>query len=199
MQLKRNIRVSDTVDLLSDKNSGFYIRKRTPLQLLFFLIATSSVVVLGTYAIVYFNSKTGVALCLGIGAPLFLIGRQMENLKKLLHVGEFMNALFSSIISKKHRFILIIRNDGAIVFFNKQFQELFPESIVQPERTIKGLLTAYNVSTEHQDALLAALEKGEEARVGVIIGSGANKSPEPVSITIEPIDRPSGFLLVRGQ
>lgn len=54
------------------------------------------------------------------------VTQQTHRNRQLLQATEFQNALFASALARKHRFCLIARKDGGIVYANPQFKVLFP-------------------------------------------------------------------------
>lgn len=193
------IRVSDNPDFILDKDSGFKVRRRTPIQQIFFLFAFIGVVALGTSVIVYYNSLTGTYICFGLGVVLWFVGKQLEKLKMLLQVSEFMNALFSSALAKRFKFVAIVRLNGDIIYFNRPFQEYFPDFAGLEKRTITNLLEMAQANAEHKEAVLAAMTQQSESRTSVILHVGADKAVKPFTLSIEPIERPLGFVLLRGE
>jgi len=194
-----HVRVSDHANLLMDKDNGFYARKRTPIEQIIFVLSFMGFVGLGTAAIVYYDSLTGVYICGTLGAVLFVVGKQVEVIKSLLHVSDFMNALFSSVVAKKSKFTAIVKLSGDVVYFNRPFQELFPQFVAQDKRKLETLLALAGASIEHTGAALTALSNNQETRVNVILNLGNHKTAEPISLSFEPIERPTGFVLIRGE
>lgn len=195
----KHVRVSDHPEFILDKDNGFKNRKRTPIEQIFFLFVFIGVVALGTSIIVYYDSLTGTYICFGLGVVLWFVGRQLEKLKTLLQVSEFMNALFSSALAKKFKFVCIVRLNGDIIYFNRSFQEYFPDFGALEKRTITTLLDTGNISDEHREAVMNALTQTTESRTSVILHAGADKAAKPFTLSIDPIERPLGFVLLRGE
>lgn len=196
--VKKRVRTSDNIDLKKLKLEGFRMRKRTSLEIAFMFMAAMVIIVIGSSVIIYNNSYEAALGSIVLGICLLLIGQQIEKLKRSVLVSELMNAILSSAAGKNHRFVMITQTDGNVLFFNRPFQDVFPDFANAQQRTLDQLFDLYNASEQRTD-LLSAVKQGQEKRVGVIIGIGADKKPEPVSITAEPIDRFPEFMLVRGQ
>lgn len=199
MSTAMKIRVSDNASFLLDKNNGFHTRKRTPIQQIVFLFGFIAFVVIGTTAIVYYNSVTGVYICFSFGIVFWFVGHQLEKIKLLLNVTEFMNALFSSALAKKYKFTAVLKVNGDIIYFNRNFQEFFPEFMAQSNRSLETLMTTAGASTEHIGAALKAVSQNAETRTSVIMQTGEGKAATPFALSFEPIERPTGFILLRGE
>lgn len=195
---KKHVRTSDNIDLKKLKLEGFRMRKRTGLEVTFTLMAAVVIIAIGSTVIISNNSYEAALGSVVLGFCLLLIGMQIEKLKRSVLVSELMNAILSSAVGKDHRFVMVTQTDGSVLFFNRPFQDVFPDFATAQQRTLDELFNLYNASEQRTD-LLAAVHQGQEKRVGVIIGTGAEKKQEPISITAEPIARFPEFMLVRGQ
>ena len=118
--------------------------------------------------------------------------------RDLVLATEFQNSLFASALGINNKFCLIIRPDGTIVYLDRSFQDIFPEFIKQPRRTIDVLLDQGKVEKEESDKIYTAIEQGVYAKVVLNI-RGTGKIFHKMIVSIEPILRPSGFILLRGR
>ncbi len=200
MSPKNNSRASELGDLLTTGTSGFTVRKRTGLGLVFHLFMLLVLIVLGAAMLVYFKSPEGVALAIGIGISLTAIAINLEKMKKIKQSLEFMNALFSSALGRGYQFCFIVKSTGDIVFYNRSFQAIFPAYVEQNTRTIDTLFSLYNVPQDHRDKAKALISAASEASIPTSIRDAApTASTQSVTFYFEPIDRPTGFVLVRGK
>jgi hypothetical protein len=110
-----------------------------------------------------------------------------------------MSALFSSALGNGYRFACIVKNTGDIVFFNRPFQAFFPAHATQRSRTLSSLFELYQVPNEHQAALTAQMNENTPAALATSIQGPAQNEPTAVTFYLEPIERPTGFFLLRGQ
>lgn len=198
MAHNQHLRLGDNINMKQLKLEGFRTRKRTPLQMLLLFITAVVIITSGIMLIVQNDSYIAAAASVIMGCALLFIGLQFETLKKAIKVSELMNALLSSVASKHHRFVMITEKDGHIIFFNRPFQDIFPDFAAHPKRTLEGFFELYSASEQRHD-LLEAVKQGNEKRTGIILGTGHEKKPEPISILVEPIDRFPEFMLLRGQ
>jgi hypothetical protein len=195
----KNVRVSDRNDFASAKKSEFVARKHIPFKQITRLLIMLVIVVLGVAVLVYYNSLVGCWLASGVGLVILYVARKLEKLEKIQHSTEFMNALFSSALGKKYKFCTVINLAGEIVYLNRSFQAMFPAFVQQSERTLDKLLSMQNVAADRTDMVKKLIEQNSESSLAVIMDAGAEKAPESVTLYIEPIERPSGFVLIRGQ
>ena len=188
-------------DLEEDNASlrDFMPRKRFPsvAHLILILLLTTAIVVT---LLVSIGDKTVLALTL-IGMLCIIGGYVIIQLLRnhdLLLATEFQNALFASALGLNNKFCLIIRRNGNIVYLDRMFQEMFPDFLQQPQRSIDALLDRGKVTRQDADKIFAAIEHGVYEKVVFEI-KGADGKFVKVIMSIEPIMRPSGFILLRGR
>lgn len=193
----RKGRASDTIQHHDIEKSGFIVRKRTPARQALRYFALLIVIIIGVAVLTYYDSLTACGLAVVAGVVLLLIGKQLEKVEKNQRAAEFMNALFSNALSKDYRFCLVARTDGGIIYFNRTFQEMFPAFIAQAKRDMETLLSLYHVTPEHRGTIATQLIQSTPATLAVIIQSGSDQAPQPLILSMEPIERPRGFVLDR--
>lgn len=192
-------RAGDLGELLLAGSTGFAVRKRTVLGLFIHFFLLGCVVILGASLLVHFNSPEGCALAVGMGGVFLIISHNMEKLKKVKQSLEFMNALFSSALGRGHKFCCIVKNTGDVVFFNRAFQAVFPAYISQTDRKISALMQIYNVPDTQRDHISNLMSSNTEGTLTAVFREATATSELSMTISIEPIDRPTGFFLVRGK
>jgi hypothetical protein len=112
---------------------------------------------------------------------------------------EFMNALFSSAIGKGYLFACIVKISGEIVFYNRPFQAIFPGYTAQDTRTLKALLDLYNVPEGDRDSLRKFMTENSGGSIATTINAKAQTEKTSITFHLEPIERPTGFFLLRGK
>jgi len=195
-----HIRATDRKDFLATKRKDFVVRKRgLSARQIYSLCVASITVVIGVTILVYNDTLLGSILCTAVGAVMLVVAKQIEKQQKLLQATEFLNALFASALGAGHKFCMITKQDGEIVYLDRSFQQMFPDMVQKPKRMLDELLSIYHTSDANKQSLMQALKLDSESRITVQIEGGSEKSKQSVAIHIEPILRPSGFCLVRGQ
>jgi hypothetical protein len=196
----KNLRASDQESFFSENRSDFIIRRHQfSRQQAITIILTLAAIVTGVAFLVINDMMIGSIICAIAGLPLFVIGKQTERLKRALATTEFLNALFSSAIGKDHKFSIIVKQDnGQIVYLNRDFQKMFPSLLELPKRSLEELLSLYNVAESDKKSILKASKKGSAEEFAIKIDTDKDKKKIPITFSIEPIQRPNGFCLIRG-
>ncbi len=194
-----NSRTTDLGTILTDGASGFSPRKRTGVGLFFHLFVIASMVILAVALLVYYQSPRGCALAMAIGFSFLVIIENVQKLKRTKDSLEFMNALFSSALGSGYKFCFIVKSSDDIVFYNRPFQTIFPAYIMEKGHTLARLLSLYNVTQVDKDILYGFISSNSSGNVKIKVRSSLESEGEMLSFFVEPIERPTGFFLVRGK
>jgi PAS domain-containing protein len=185
-----------------DFSSGFKdfaIRKRYPTISQIFVMFLSTVLIGASvsFAITDRLALISILFILGGSAAWYMAALTQRNRDQLLAT-EFQNALFSSALGVNHKFCFIIKRDGSIIYEDSSFQEMFPEFAKQSKRSLDVLMDYGKVSREDKDKIFAAIERGTFDKAIFNIRGGDGQL-QRIVMTMEPILRPSGFVLMRGR
>lgn len=188
-------------DLDSGDNSlrDFVVRRRTPTITQLLVIFLSIILISVSISISIddrFQMLSILSLLLVITAWYVIIIVQRN--RDLVLATEFQNSLFASALGINNKFCLIIRPDGNIVYLDRSFQDIFPDFLKQPRRTVDVLLEQGKVAEEESNKIYSAIEQGVYSKVIFNIRGVGNVYHKMV-VSIEPIMRPSGFILLRGR
>lgn len=197
MSQQNNSRASELGETLTSGATGFTVRKRTGVGLFFHLFMLACMVMLGASLLVYYHSPVGCVLTVVLGGSFAFIARNLEQNKKIKEALEFMNALFSSALGKGFKGCFIVKATGDIVFYNRSFQTLFPDYISQGDRTLTALSELYNIPQTDRDQLATLMLANMEGSVTTSIRALEATDAAPLILEVEPIERPTGFLLIR--
>ena len=192
------IRYSD----MSLEESGardFVARQRTPTFPQVATICVSAALISISIVLSASNETMLVATILALFAIIgwYVIYHLMRSRDTLLAT-EFQNAMFASAMGLHNKFCLIIKRDGTIVYLDQSFRILFPDFLQQRHRSIDMLLKQGKVSREDNDRVHHALDKGVYDKVIVDIVD-AHGIAHRIILSIEPILRPAGFIMLRGR
>jgi len=192
------IRYTD-LDPTASGASDFIIRKRIPTvaQLILLFAAIVTVMFFGVTTI-QDTFLLCVLLTVLLGGMGWYVIVHMQGYHDLLLTTEFQNSLFASALGLNNKFCMIIRRNGTIVYIDRMFQEMFPEFLHQPKRTIDVLLEQGKVSSQDSEKVFNAIERGVFEKV-IFEVRGADNRFTKIVMSIEPILRPSGFILLRGR
>ncbi len=180
-------------------NQDFVPRKRRPLWeslLSIFLSVLVFCIVVSLFikeTIIFAGISFIVVSSLGVYVIIVL-----QRNRDLMLAPEFQNAIFSSALSQSNEFCLIVRNDSTIVYMDRSFQEMFPSFYKESRRAVDVLLEHGQVSREERKMVFNAIEKRARSKV-VFDMVDSKKQPHRIIMSIEPIVRPKGFMLLRGR
>jgi PAS domain S-box-containing protein len=123
---------------------------------------------------------------------------QLMRSRDMLLATEFQNALFASAMGLHNKFCLIIKRDGSLVYIDRSFQTLFPDFTKNSNRSVALLLHQGKVSREDADRVQNAISSGTYEKVIFDI-TDAQGIIHHVVLSVEPLMRPSGFVMLRGR
>jgi two-component system cell cycle sensor histidine kinase/response regulator CckA len=191
-------RYSD-IDIAVSGAKDFVIRRREPtLPQILLLFIASMMVVTGTTLAVADKMTLAILLFLLVAAIGWYAILQMQRERDLVLATEFQNALFASALGINNKFCLIIKRDGNIVYLDRSFQEMFPNFSHKSRRAIDGLLEHAKVAPDESEKIYRAIEAGVYDKAIFNIRD-AQGNFHHIIMSVEPILRPSGFILLRGR
>lgn len=199
--MAKNLRAVDQ-ELFTFKNKfDVHSRKyRTKKQIVIDLVLGVIAIVLGTMVLIHYETLIGAGISLLAGIGLLVYAKRAEKRKIISERSEFLNALLASAIGNKHKFCMIVnQDDGQIVYLNNDFQKTFPKIVNSEKRFLAKLLKMYSVSDAKSKSIMTAVKKAADKSVAVDISAGKGKPKEKLNFKIEPIARPSGFVMIRGE
>jgi len=182
----------------SDLSKEFHIRDKgvTPKQILILVIVTTFIGI----AIMGIDGKlavTSVVFTL-FGCISWYLSLDVKNNRDLVRTSQFQSALFSSALGMHHDFTFIVNlKKRNIFYFDRPFQSVFPQFIKQDDNSLASLLNIAKISEENKKSFEALLDSEREENITFEID--ADGSLHKALISIEPIPRPTGFVLVRGR
>ncbi len=156
----------------------------------------------GTALLVHFKTLVGAGVCTLAGVTLMVYAIRAEKQKQILERSEFLNALLSSALGANQKFCMIVTEaTGQIVYLNNGFQKTFPKIIDLEKRNLSKLLKLYSTSDAKSKTIMTAVKKASNKTLSWDIKQGSGKSATKLktNLQIEPIARPSGFVVIRGE
>lgn len=143
-----------------------------------------------------FEMVVALTLCMGaLGAYVIM---NIQRTRDLVVATEFQNALFASSLSSGCRFSCIITREGSITYMDQGTQRMFADLLKERQMNLANLLKIGRVPNIEQDKILDIVVRGAPERV-VCDMRGHDNRTHRVVLSIEPIARPSGFVLVRAR
>ena len=193
-------RTSDSFN--EDEFGDFIIRRRIlpvwQLLVLFGLSFTILFVVTTNAQMLGGAIGLGLAIFAVIG-PLtwFTVYFSQQN-RDMLLAAEFQNALFSAAARLKTKFVMIVKQDGTIFYFDRGFQRVFPETNSRGTLMIDKIFSSKQISAVEAEKLHRALDENHADTVFIHLPNDKGEE-QKIIITIDPLPRPSGFFIIRGR
>mgnify|MGYP003392978012 CR=1 FL=1 len=122
----------------------------------------------------------------------------VQRARDLVLATEFQNALFSSALGHNNEICIIIKNDGTIVYIGKTLQEMLPGLHKEARKDVGIILEHGHVSKEEQKIVFSAIERYMRGQI-VFDLTDNKKQRHRIMMSIEPIARPRGYMLLRGR
>jgi hypothetical protein len=199
MSTLKSIRFTDRKDIIGDGRDDFVIRRRTTVEQIRTLFLMGITILVGISVIVYNDSKLGAIICLVVGIIMLVVAKKFEKLREHIHISEFMNALFTSALANGYKMTMVVKPGGEIIYIDRGFQLVFPDFLEQPDLTLNALFGIYPTDDATKTKILHSLVEGGPAKMDVSIASGLDKAQVKLALSIEPIARPSGFIMIRAK
>lgn len=143
--------------------------------------------------------STGVFACIGVLTVLcfFVVMRKQQNLDLVMNT-EYQNMMFAQAAALGSSFCLFARRDGTIVYSNDGLRKIFPDMHHGESHALETIFERGKVSMPERERIMAAVYGGKPERVILNITGHDNQSQDYI-ITIEPLERPGEFLVIRGR
>lgn len=194
-----HFRAVDTNILISIKQDDFVVRNRESTMRKFFNFCLAAVIVfMGTSFIVYNNAIVGAVICFVAGIFTLVLGKHIEKQQGFLKASEFMNALFSSIVANGYDFTLISNQKGDVIYTNRGVGSLFPDYARVSPRNMNMLFSVIKMSNENSTRIIESIMAGKHDET-TFAYTNADNVTSSMKLSVEPIARPAGFMLIRGK
>lgn len=191
-----HLRISERLNKEDFKNSGFTIRTHTPTYFLDRLFIGLSILLICFVGIYYYNVLTGFYILFGASCITALISRYLERSKRIQQASEFLNSLLSSIVGHGYRFCLVTRPNGDIIYANRDFQQCFTQFVAQDNLTMSEWGRMQDVAEGQLKELLTRIS-GNISNSATVTVKMEDGRTENITLSIEPIDYPKGYVLIR--
>jgi two-component system, cell cycle sensor histidine kinase and response regulator CckA len=122
----------------------------------------------------------------------------LQRSRDLVMTTEFQNALFASALDYNRTFCLIIKYDGNIVYMDRSFQNLFPNFMNDGHLSLTNLFNHAKTDPAEALKIFDTIERQMGDKVVCNMTASDGKIYKLV-ISIEPIPRPSGFIMLHAR
>lgn len=163
-----------------------------------FIIALLLIFVLG-FVMAKSLGAIGVFAAMGVISVLcvFVVMRKQQNLDLVMNT-EYQNMLFAQAAALGSSFCIFARRDGTVVYANDGLRDLFPDMYHGDSQALDTVFERGNVGRVERERVMAAVYGGKSERVILTITGHDGKTQDYI-ITIEPLERPGEFLVIRGR
>lgn len=181
-----------------DLSNEFFIRNRgASIQQVLVLVMVTILIGTATMTINEKLAATSIVFVL-FGCISWYLTLDVRNNLDLVKATEFQNAIFSSALGMNHDFTFIVTvKDHNIFYLDRPFQNIFPHFFGQKERSLAFFLEQAKASEENRKTLHSLLESGNAQNM--VLEVEIEGKPTKVALSIEPIPRPKGFMVIRGR
>lgn len=109
---------------------------------------------------------------------------------------EFMNLMFSQGLGTGASFCLFVRRDGTIVYANDGWKQLFG-NLNSEAQALESVFQNGGVSAADRERMMGAIYSNVTERVIFPIKQAGEV--KELILTVEPLPRPSGYVMIRGR
>lgn len=194
-------RFSDNI-LNNIEGSDFVVRKRVPRSMLLIIVFLSAFDFICFSA--YLTGDTTVnsgfifvlIISIGVlaGATFFFLNR----FRKLILVTEFQTAMLASAAQIGTRFCFIVNTGGTIFYVDPGFQKVFSGFLANGCLTFMELLDFTQVPEEQKQRIFTSLQQKKSDNI-ILSFNGSDGEAVTTVTTIDVIQRPSGYFIIRGR
>ncbi|NDF11795.1 MAG: hypothetical protein EB060_03135 [Proteobacteria bacterium] len=210
MMYKRFIDRSDKQSLMQGSRQDFKLRTHgmPPKQVVFSFVALLFAIIIIVIHVGYkIADVTEVYSTAELVAALFSIGLISSGLvifasvliykiHHIIHETEFQSLIFASSMRVNTEFCLIANADKTVVYCDTNFCNIFA-SFTEHTDDLKRLLSENGIKKQDKDKLLKAIMDCKAVRVPFLLTKSSGEKKR-LTITVDPIGRPTGYSIVRG-
>lgn len=118
----------------------------------------------------------------------------VNKIRSFVQAAEFQNLMFSSAMKVHTLFCFIANNDKKIVYADNHCVDIFKEENID---TLDDLLKHEGISEEDSHKLLRAISNSESEEVPLVFTDSDGEKRDAM-VFLDPIERPTGYFIVRG-
>jgi PAS domain S-box-containing protein len=136
-------------------------------------------------------------LAIGVALLAIYVVMQSQRMLDLAMSAEYQNLLFAQALSLGTSFCLFARRDGTIVYANDGVRALFGNAASESQ-ALETVFKSGGVATTDRERIMGAIYSNAGERLVFPITSASGQQKNYV-LTVEPLTRPSGFVMIRGR
>ena len=128
---------------------------------------------------------------------LYILYRKQKNLDLVMST-EYQNMLFSQALSLGCSFCMIVRHDGTIVYTSDGFANVFPDFNYSEAMALQGVFERGAVRASDRERIMGSIRSATPDHLIFPLMDKYSAKKEYI-ITVDPLQRPSGFAIIRGR
>ena len=144
------------------------------------------------------NEASLISLIAVSALCFYIVYLKQQNLDLVMNT-EFQNMLFSQAAAIGFDFCLFVKRDGTITYSSMGIQKLFPSLKSSAATSLEGLFQAARIEQKNQDKVMSAIFANEKDRLIFEMTTEDVGTPQKYIISIDPLERPSGYAAIRGR
>lgn len=142
-------------------------------------------------------SLAAAIILIVVGALVTYIFLEKQRSADLVQSTEFLNALLVGAAGANYRFFLILRHDRVMMYSSYALRQLYPQLYSQEQNPLETLLDSSQMPKEDKERIYDALHHGTTDRFSTLMEH--NEGQEQFFLTVSPLDRPSGYFVLRAR
>lgn len=193
------------MDRLTDRAIGIpndFIRRKRHGRFAIYVVAYA-LAILAILILAFFHEFFGatfilIAIVLIFGGLTLCSLLGMQRLLDLVLSVEFQNAIFSSALTRKFDFTIIIDSEGSITYYDRGFQTYFPDIPSSGGQAVNQLLSKAGILGEKEREITNVIFSGESGHFMIDLPLSEEQTKR-FHVSFSPVIRPVGFYVLQGR
>lgn len=194
----RNVRASDRREFFNAAQNGFVERTSRITPRVWRYITVFLIGIAVTFLLLYYKTAIGSLVAVIVGLMMLGMSLELERARRSLTSTEFMNALFASTVGHGYQFCAIATVAGDIAYTDRSFQLIFPDFAQRPIRRFDALCSLAKLEDTPAQQLKKLVTGSQEGAIDVKLEDELGIQRH-VTIAVDPIPRPLGFVMLRAK
>ncbi len=199
MSAPAKLRVADRLKQIDFEANGFRARHGAQTRFIPCLILGLVLGIICANIVLEYNMLAVFNLFLAGAIFIVIANIYVQRMKLVQQATEFMNAILSSVVGQGYRFCTVVRNDGYIIYLNRGFQAMFPKFIAAGKFDLPIWGEMQGLAEADRKQIMQLIESKTAKTFVVRMTMGEATTPENVTLTVAPVDKPEGYTIIRGQ
>lgn len=192
------IRYSDSIKQI-EKSSEFVRRKYKPslirLIITFFVVLAIGITITALLLSPLHFVMVMTVLMGGLGTYVIV---EIQRGRDLVVATEYQNAMYASALIAGNRFTVIVTREGSVVYLDGGLRAMYPDIGNERHLSLSSLLKFSKIAPMDREKMLDVVQRGGAEKMLLEMRLQDNRV-QPMVISLRPIAKPSGFMLLQGR